>query len=67
MCFLCDAPTIWYQLPITIKFSETTDSFPKNKREIYLFETAFPPYIFAGSMFQLQLFIYDYAKLFYFF
>ena len=37
-----------------IKSSETGDTFHK-KQKTYLFEIAFPPYIFADSMLQWQL------------
>ncbi len=40
--FSVAAPTIWNQLPIAIKSSETMDTF-RRKSKTYLFEIAFPP------------------------
>ena len=48
-------PTIWNQLCITIKYSETIDTIHK-KLKTYLFEISFPPsFFFDGSMLQRQL------------
>ena len=49
--FCVAAPTIWNKLPITIKSSETIDTFRK-KLKTNLFEIAFPPYMFGGFMLQ---------------
>ena len=47
--FSVAVPTIWNQLPIMMKSSETIDTFCK-KLKTYLFEIAFPPYKFVSSM-----------------
>ena len=47
--FSVAALTIWNQLPNVIKSSETIDTFQK-KLKADLFEIAFPPYNFGGSM-----------------
>ena len=47
--FSMAAPTIWNQLPIAIKYSETMDTFRK-KFKTYLFEIAFQPYNFGSSI-----------------
>ena len=50
--FSVAAPTIWNQLAIAIKSSETMDTFRKQLKT-YLFDIAFPPYYnFGGSMLQ---------------
>ena len=49
--FLLAAPTTWNQPPITTKSSETMDSFRTNLKT-YMFEIAFPPYIFDDSKLQ---------------
>ena len=40
--FSVAAPTIWNQLTVVVKSSETIDTFRKTLK-IYLFEIAFPP------------------------
>ena len=50
ICIRVCIHTLWNQLPITIKSSETTPFLKKLKT--YLFEIAFQPYIFSNSMFQ---------------
>jgi len=44
--------TVWNQLSIMIKSSEIIAIFCKNKLKTYLFEIAFPPSLFGGSMLQ---------------
>ena len=46
--FSVTAPSVWNELPINLKSSDTIATFHKNSR--HLFQIVFPPYFFDGPL-----------------